>query len=62
MPHADITSPCISICVMDEARGYCSGCQRTLEEIARWVDLSPAQKREVLAHVEARRAAVGISH
>lgn len=62
MPDADITSPCVNICVMDEARGYCSGSQRTLEEITCWIGFAPAQKREVLACVKARRAASGISH
>ena len=28
-------SPCIGICRLDE-RGYCEGCLRTGDEIARW--------------------------
>ncbi|SFE69110.1 hypothetical protein SAMN02799615_01539 [Dyella marensis] len=44
-------SPCIGICRLDE-RGYCEGCLRTGEEIARWRNLSDAERlrymREVL--------------
>ena len=31
---ADLPSPCQSVCVMDEASGWCRGCLRTLPEIA----------------------------
>ena len=41
-----IESPCVSICVMDAATGWCIGCGRTLAEIARLArasrDASPA--------------------
>ena len=29
-----VSSPCISVCKMDEARGLCIGCMRTIDEIA----------------------------
>lgn len=62
MRHEDLTSPCINLCVMDDANGYCIGCWRTLEEIAGWIDFAPARKREVLARLEARRAGAELSH
>jgi predicted Fe-S protein YdhL (DUF1289 family) len=31
-----VTSPCINVCKMDEARGLCIGCMRTIDEIAAW--------------------------
>ena len=52
-------SPCLGICLMDPATRQCRGCRRTVEEIARWYDATPAEKREILAALETRRAAVG---
>lgn len=43
----DVPSPCISICRMDAASGFCEGCFRTLEEIAEWSRLNDEAKREV---------------
>ena len=51
----DVLSPCINICIIDERSGYCAGCQRTLDEIAGWFDLTDDAKREIMVRVEARR-------
>lgn len=50
-----VESPCVGVCVIDEASGLCEGCLRTLDEIALWGSSSPAQRREVLARIDARR-------
>jgi uncharacterized protein len=50
-------SPCVGICLMDPATRQCRGCLRTVEEIARWYEADAAEKRELLARLEARRAA-----
>jgi len=42
---------------MDEARGLCRGCYRTLDEIARWSVMQDAEKRRVIALIEARKGA-----
>jgi uncharacterized protein len=34
--------------------GFCFGCGRTREEIAQWMDYSPAQRETVMASLEAR--------
>jgi len=52
-----VASPCVNVCVMEETRGLCRGCYRTLDEIARWSMMQDAEKRQVLAHVEARKEA-----
>jgi predicted Fe-S protein YdhL (DUF1289 family) len=52
-----VASPCVNVCVMDEARGLCRGCHRTLDEIARWSVMSDGEKRAVLARVDARKGA-----
>jgi predicted Fe-S protein YdhL (DUF1289 family) len=39
---------------MDAQTGYCRGCQRTLDEIARWSAMSDAEREAVLAELPAR--------
>ena len=51
-------SPCLGICIMDPRTRQCRGCLRTVEEIARWYEATPAEKRALLTVLEARRAGV----
>lgn len=48
-------SPCIAVCVLDPATGYCRGCFRTIAEISAWVSLEPEEKRRILAALPQRR-------
>jgi predicted Fe-S protein YdhL (DUF1289 family) len=48
-------SPCINICRMDEASGWCEGCLRTLDEIACWSLLDDAEKTAVVQTLDERR-------
>ncbi len=41
---------------MSAFTGYCEGCLRTIDEIARWSAYSDRQKRAVLARLPARKA------
>ena len=50
------TSPCMSVCQMDEASGLCQGCLRTLDEIAHWGQADVLAKRAVWALIESRIA------
>jgi predicted Fe-S protein YdhL (DUF1289 family) len=50
-----VASPCISICRLDPATGYCEGCFRTLDEIAGWGTYPDERKLAVLAALEVRR-------
>ena len=50
-------SPCIKVCVLDRARATCTGCWRTVEEIAGWSQASAAERERILARVAARRCA-----
>lgn len=54
----DPPSPCTLVCTIDRPSGLCLGCQRTLDEIARWSRADGAEKRAILARVETRRAAL----
>ena len=51
-----IPSPCISICQMDPATGLCTGCLRTIEEIANWSILLDDEKLRILKLLEERSA------
>lgn len=51
-----ITSPCVNICTIDPATGWCLGCARTLDEIARWTVMSDAERAAVTARLAARAA------
>jgi len=48
-------SPCISICRMDEATGWCEGCLRTIDEIAVWSLLDDGERQQVNAQLGQRR-------
>ena len=50
-----VDSPCVSVCRMDAATGWCEGCLRTLDEIARWSRLDEAERRKVVAVLPVRR-------
>jgi predicted Fe-S protein YdhL (DUF1289 family) len=52
---AGISSPCNSVCRIDERSGWCLGCYRTLDEIARWSAMSAAIKRTLCTELPARR-------
>ena len=40
---------------MDAELRYCAGCQRTLDEIARWSEMSDAEREAVMAKLSARK-------
>ena len=52
---AGVPSPCINVCRIDEATGWCEGCGRTLDEIAAWATLDDAGKRRVWKQLCGRR-------
>jgi hypothetical protein len=47
-------SPCVKTCVLDPGSGLCSGCGRTLDEIAAWSGLSDEERRRILAELPER--------
>jgi predicted Fe-S protein YdhL (DUF1289 family) len=55
MSEAAPESPCINVCRLDAA-GYCTGCYRTIEEIAGWRSLSAGEQRAVLRQLRERAA------
>jgi predicted Fe-S protein YdhL (DUF1289 family) len=53
---AIVESPCVDICVMDGATGWCLGCGRTIDEIASWGECSTDARAAVMAELRARMA------
>ena len=47
-------SPCIKVCVIDPASRLCTGCGRTLDEIARWGGMSEAERARIMAALPER--------
>lgn len=54
IPHA-VPSPCINVCRMDPATGWCVGCRRTLDEIAAWGTLDDDARRAIWHALAQRR-------
>lgn len=57
--QAPVPSPCISICRMDAASGWCEGCLRNIEEITAWSRLEDEGKRAVWRRIAERAQARG---
>jgi hypothetical protein len=55
-PRDCIDTPCIDICEIDALSGLCKGCGRTIDEIAGWSQLSPEERRGIMATLPARLA------
>jgi uncharacterized protein len=49
-----VESPCVGVCIIDEATGLCEGCLRTLDEVAVWGSSSARQRRAILAAIDRR--------
>ena len=52
-----VTSPCISLCQMDEKSKLCKGCLRTIQEIVAWSSNDDNAKKQILLLVEQRKKA-----
>jgi len=51
-----VPSPCVNVCQMDAATGWCRGCARRLDEIAGWGAAPELRQRQILEQLPARRA------
>jgi uncharacterized protein len=49
-------SPCNNVCQMDPQSGLCIGCARTLDEIARWAEMTDAERDRVMAELQLRNS------
>jgi hypothetical protein len=53
-PPANISTPCVKICVVDGESGLCLGCHRTLAEVAGWGSLDEPQRLAIMSELPAR--------
>jgi hypothetical protein len=51
-----IESPCVKVCTLDARSGLCIGCGRTVDEIARWIEMSDAERARVTGELPWRLA------
>lgn len=58
---SSVPSPCVGICKLDEALGWCLGCGRTDEEIAEWPSAAVARRQAIWDLLPARIKALGIA-
>ena len=52
-----IETPCVNVCNLDARSRLCTGCGRTIDEIARWSTMNAAERTRVMAELPARMAA-----
>jgi len=45
----EVESPCVRVCVIHPATRICTGCLRSIDEITRWSQMSPQERREIMA-------------
>ena len=50
----DVPSPCIGVCKMDAAHGWCAGCFRTIPELTQWSSAGNELKRQVWIEIKQR--------
>ncbi len=43
-----IASPCVQICLIHPTARICTGCHRTIEEIADWTKMSANQRKQIM--------------
>ena len=45
----EVESPCVRVCVIHPATRICTGCLRSIDEITRWSQMSPEERRQIMA-------------
>jgi uncharacterized protein len=50
----EVESPCVKVCVIHPETRLCTGCLRSLDEIAAWSRLSPEDRGAIMAELPAR--------
>jgi uncharacterized protein len=50
----EVESPCVNVCVIHPEARICTGCHRTLDEIAAWSRLTPERRRAIIAELPSR--------
>lgn len=53
----EIQSPCVKLCVIQPQTRLCSGCFRSIDEIATWSRMSPEERSAIMQDLPARAQA-----
>lgn len=53
-----VESPCVKVCSIDATTGWCLGCGRSMEEIARWSSLGAPLRLTIMSRLEERKARI----
>jgi predicted Fe-S protein YdhL (DUF1289 family) len=51
-------TPCVRTCAVHPTLRLCVGCGRSLDEIARWVEFTAAERARVMAQLPQRMTAI----
>lgn len=52
----EVQSPCVKLCVVHPEARICVGCFRSIDEIASWSRLTPAERITIMAELPTRAA------
>ncbi len=52
--NSKLESPCVKVCQLDQAKGVCIGCLRTLAEIGAWSQMSGVERARIMADLPRR--------
>lgn len=52
----EVDSPCVKICVVHREAGLCTGCLRTMDEIATWSTMSEQERQSIMKALPDRRS------
>lgn len=52
----EVDSPCVKICVVHRESGLCTGCLRTMDEIATWSTLAEHERQSIMKALPDRRS------
>lgn len=55
----EVESPCIKVCVIHPPTRLCTGCFRSIDEIAVWSRMSADERRTVMAELPDRASRIG---
>jgi predicted Fe-S protein YdhL (DUF1289 family) len=53
----EVESPCIKVCVVHPETRLCTGCARSIDEIAAWSRLTPVARRAIIEDLPNREPA-----
>ena len=50
----EVQSPCIKVCVIHPEARLCTGCYRSIDEIATWSRMSDSERNTIIADLPSR--------